>query len=77
MRETPAVATVDELVRVKVGKDLTVRSVEILDPRLDHAFRDRLQTAIAGAVNTALQRAVREVAQTIHDISEQKRAEGK
>jgi hypothetical protein len=50
-------ATVDNLVRVRVGRAMNVIAVEFLDPALDSAMKQRLETAVVGAINTALQRA--------------------
>jgi len=50
-------ASIDGLVSVRVSRAMNVLAVELLDPALDRAHKQRLETAIVGAVNTALQRA--------------------
>jgi hypothetical protein len=49
-------ATVDDIVRVRVGPAMIVRSVEILDRTLDSHIRQRLETAILGAVRAVSER---------------------
>jgi hypothetical protein len=53
-----AEASVDETVRVRVGAAMNLLSVEILESTLDQALKQRLETAIVGAVNIAMQKAV-------------------
>ena len=66
-------ATVDDLVSVRVDGSLNVKAVEILDRTINPALKQRLETAIAGAVNTALQRAALAAGQAIGDLDRQKR----
>ncbi|MFF1657756.1 hypothetical protein [Streptomyces sp. NPDC058255] len=61
----PVEATVDDLVRVRIGAAMNVLTVELLDPTLAPEKRQRLETAIAGAVNTALQRTVLAAGQAV------------
>lgn len=49
-------ASVDDLVRVRVGTTLKVLSVELLDESIDVTVKERLELAIAGAINLALQK---------------------
>jgi len=65
-------AMVDDLVRVRVGPAMNVLSVEILDPALDRATRERLETAIAGAVNIALQRVALAAGQALRGFTDPK-----
>ena len=51
-------ASADDLVKVRVGSAMNVVSVELLDPALEAEIKQRLETAIVGAVNTAMQRSV-------------------
>ena len=50
-------ASVDEVVRVRVGTSMNLLSVELLDHTLDPRARERLETAITSAVNLAMHRA--------------------
>jgi DNA-binding protein YbaB len=61
-------ASADDLVRVRVGSAMNVVSVELLDPDLDSAAKQRLETAIVGAINTAMQRAVLGAGQALADL---------
>ena len=67
-------ATVDDLVRVRVGASMNVLAVDFLDPALSPAMKQRLETAVVGAVNTALQRAALAAGQALSDFEQQKRA---
>ena|SRR5947207_6381161 len=67
----PVEATVDDLVRVRVGAAFNVLAVEILDPVLNPEMKRRLETAVVGAVNTALQRAALAAGQALRDFTEQ------
>ncbi len=66
-------AAVDGLVRVRVGASMTVLAVEFLDPALDPAMKQRLETAVTGAVNTALQRAALGAGQALSEFDQQKK----
>ena len=67
-------ATVDDLVTVRVGSSLIVQAVEILDRTLNPALKQHLETAIVGAMNTALQRAALAAGQAIGDLERKKKA---
>jgi DNA-binding protein YbaB len=70
-----AEATVDDLVRARVGAAMNVLAVEILDPALDPAMKERLETAIVGAVNTALRRIALAAGRELRDLVEQQKAD--
>jgi DNA-binding protein YbaB len=61
-------ASVDNLVRVRVGRAMNVIAVELLDPSLDRAVKQRLETAVVGALNTALQRAALAAGQALAEL---------
>lgn len=65
-------ATVDDLVRVRVGSSMNVLAVEFLDPALNPAMKQRLETSVVGAVNTALQRAALAAGQALSEFEQQK-----
>jgi DNA-binding protein YbaB len=67
-------AIVDDLVRVRVGAAMNVLAVEILDPVLDPAMKRRLETAVVGAVNTALQRSALAAGQALGEFERRKKA---
>ena len=71
-RQDAEQATVDDLVRVRVGPALHLENVEILEPGIDDALKRRLETAIVGAVNTALRRATLGAAAAVHDDARQR-----
>jgi DNA-binding protein YbaB len=60
-------ASADDLARVRVGSAMNVVSVELLDRDLDSAAKQRLETVIIGAINTAMQRAVLGAGQALVD----------
>jgi type II secretory pathway predicted ATPase ExeA len=67
-------AIVDDLVRVRVGPGMNVQSVEILDASLDVALKTRLETAIVGAVNIAMRRAIVAAGQALRDYARQRQS---
>jgi DNA-binding protein YbaB len=70
-----AEAMVDNLIRVRVGPAMNLQSVEILDSTLDPGMKQRLETAIVGAVNTAMQRATVTAGQALRDYARRQNAE--
>ena len=68
-------AMVDNLVRVRVGPAMNLESVEILGSTLDPEAKRRLETAIVGAVNTAMQRATVSASVALRDYARQRTAE--
>jgi DNA-binding protein YbaB len=64
-------ASADDLVRVRVGRTLNVISVELLDPKFEGHAKQQLETAIASAVNAALQRAALAAGDALADIGTQ------
>lgn len=50
-------ASADDLVRVRVNSAFQVVAIELLDLPIEAGLKQRLETAITGALNTALQRA--------------------
>jgi DNA-binding protein YbaB len=70
LKKTPTMlfeASADDLARVSVGSAMNVVSVELLDRDLDSAAKQRLETVIIGAINTAMQRAVLGAGQALVD----------
>jgi hypothetical protein len=67
-------AIVDDLVRVRVGPAMMIQSAEILEPGLDDDLKRRLETAIVGAVNTAMRRASLAAGQALRDYLRQRQA---
>jgi len=61
-------ASADNLVRVRVGRAMNVIAVELLDPSLDRSVKQRLETAVVGALNTALQRAALAAGQALAEL---------
>ncbi len=47
---------------------MNVIAVELLDPSLDRAVKQRLETAVVGALNTALQRAALAAGQALAEL---------
>ena len=72
LRMESAEATVDNFVRVRVGGALNVLSVEILDTGIEALVRQRLETAITGAVNTAMQRMAVQAGQALRTFGRQR-----
>ena len=70
--KTPYEATVDDLVTVRVEGSLNVTQVQIHDRTLNAGLKERLETAITGAVNTALQRAALAAGQAVGDLARHK-----
>src|SRR5262249_55343239 len=75
LRMESAEATVDNFVRVRVGGALNVLSVEILDTGIEALVRQRLETAITGAVNTAMQRMAVQAGQALRAFGRQRTRE--
>jgi hypothetical protein len=48
---------------------MNVLAVEILDPALDPAMKERLETAIVGVVNTALRRVALAAGRELRDFA--------
>ena len=67
-------ATADDLVTVRVGGGLNVTAVDILERSLNADLKQRLETAIMGAVNIAMQRAALAAGQAIGDLERTKRS---
>jgi hypothetical protein len=65
-------ASVDNLVRVRVGRAMNVTAVEFLDPALDSATRLRLEPAVLAAVNAALHKAALAAGAALVDFQRQK-----
>jgi len=53
---------------------MNVQSVEILDANLDVASKTRLETAIVGAVNIAMRRAIVAAGQALRDYARQRQS---
>jgi hypothetical protein len=70
-RNPVAQAIVDDLVRVRVGPAFNVKTVEILDSTIEEGLRQRLETAIVGAVNTALRRSTVAAGDALRQFSQQ------
>jgi DNA-binding protein YbaB len=66
-------AKVDDLVRVRVSGSMSVLAVELLDPALEAGMKQRLETALVGAINTAQQRAALAASQALNGFAEHKR----
>jgi DNA-binding protein YbaB len=64
-------SSVDGLVRVRVTPTLTVESVEFLDVKLDRDTKHALETATAGAINTALQRVMFQAGRVVTEMGQQ------
>jgi len=66
-------AKVDDLVRVRVSGSMSVLAVELLDRDLEPKMKQRLETAIASAVNTAQRRAALAAGQALGEFARQKK----
>lgn len=71
-------ASVDDLVRVRVGSTMNITNVDLLDKSLDPALRERLELALVSAVNLALQKSALAAGNLFGDferqLKEQKRS---
>ena len=64
-------SSVDGLVRVRITPAMTVESIEFLDVKLDRDTKHALETATAGAINTALQRVMFQAGRVVSGMGRQ------